>query len=231
MPPTQGSRGAANPGLSKHAPSGQFPSHAGSITDRRSFRPAFFHTRPHSLWFGVIRCHPCDPVCDAMCHTMCDPVSPGVTRGHPMEFAVPRAQTPPPPNAYLEEVLLHSPGFAASRLPWVTSPPTTPEPCRGSLHPRLTLTTGGTAPVSKRPRAPSGRGGTLAPGSVPQPSCLFGWSSRFLNSDETEAQKVELVPDGVLGPVRAPHAAGVVVPAPAANDPRPACPHRIRCRL
>ena len=35
----------------------------------------------------------------------------------------PRAQTPPPPNAYLEEVLFHSPGFAAPRLPWVTSPP------------------------------------------------------------------------------------------------------------
>ena len=73
--------------------------------------------------------------------------------------------------------------------------------------------------MSKRPRAPSGRGGTLAPGSVPQPSCLFGWSSRFLNSDEAEAQIVVLVLDGELAPARAPHAAGVAAGGTTCEDP------------
>ena len=138
MPPTQGSRGAANPGLSKHAPSGQ------SLGNVDSRVPIVQPQRHAFLSPVVTRRHPSSPVI-ARCH----PLPPIVARRHlvvsiahhssppPDPSTPPRAQTPPPPTAYLEEVLFHSPGFAAPRLPWVTSPPSTPEPCRGSLNGRF----------------------------------------------------------------------------------------------
>ena len=144
MPPTQGSRGAANPGLSKHAPSGQF---LGNVDSRvpivQPQRHAFLSpivTRRRTSSHVVTRRHPSYPLSTVVRRRL---LSSGVTIAQTIHALTkiprrpPRAKTPPPPTAYLEEVLFDSPGFAASRLPWVTSPPSTPEPCRGSLNGRF----------------------------------------------------------------------------------------------
>ena len=57
----------------------------------------------------------------------------------------------------------------------------------------------------------------------------WSWSSRFLDSDETEAQEGALEDGWLAAPDRAPHAAGAAEPASAAEDPRHGCSNRFRC--